>query len=242
MKVWTGLLLAATTATLAEASELQSIIQQHIEPIRTIGTALAINESGIISLTHKSTAIKSGTTNPIDPPVLTGSEYFDLALVRSRLEANHPTSPYTTAQSVRDFSNESYQFQLGIAGRLLFREIGRTLLTLNWMNTVVLGRRDEALTLQAELQALREEDAETENLVSQLVTAIDNGDELAAFGSFFSFDNDHSAAAFMTARYISSLPALLPDAADPEGFLRQTLQGARANLEDLGQVFRSWDR
>ena len=224
--------LFAVATGIGFSENLRSMIQRQLEPLQRMSHEMDIRASG-----YDSTA---AVDSNVDSPVLTGAEDLDIKYFRDYLKDRHPLEPYTTAQAVREASNMAYGTGSGIAGRLLFREGARSILVANWTNATILGRREDANKLRSEIRKLTTEETSGNSLLNQVITAMSNHDELAAFGSFFGSDEPHSAGAFLAAHYVNEVQARLTDSADPEGYLRQRLQATRDRLMVLGDLFLSY--
>ena len=147
-------------------------------------------------------------------PILTGTEAFNPDTFRETLREARGSTPYeafTTAQDVVQIANASGT----TVAQLATFGIGWAALDVNWVFATLLGDTEAAAQLLKESNALI-------NYQGLYMANVEQG---GAFVSFYPKIEANNLA--LTLRRTASemnLIALIPNAMDPEGFIRQRLQ------------------
>ena len=171
---------------------------------------------------------------------------------RMRLGAVYPAGGILTAQDVKDASIQDCPHWDETAGRLLLWEGARAVLEVNWVAATILGRVAEAERIERELLTLEEEALAAHGPLFQLVasamapysggggvpeSAADSGG--VPDGPTFDIPESYSTQAFLLAYSLNEAAAARGDVVDPDGNLRQRLEGVRDRLEGLGEIYRT---
>ena len=162
-------------------------------------------------------------------PVLTGTEGFDVDAFRQLLEESRSATPYQgfiTAEAVVTVANTGGTS----VERLTLFNVGWTALEVNWLFATLLGNSADARTLLAESNLLV-------NYESLYMANIEQG---GAFVSFYPRIEANGFAMTLrrTASELNSM-MLLPNAIDPEGFLRQRLQATFNRLTNAAEYIHN---
>ena len=164
-------------------------------------------------------------------PVLTGTEGFDVEAFREALRASRGETPYTRFQTALDVT-DLVATGSTYASQLAYFEIGWAALDVNWVFATLLGETDVAESIQAE----------TDWLVANHQLYIINMTGQGGYGVFAAFFPRFEAANLaMLLRQnaaTASLEAYIPEAIDPEGFVRQRLRGVFDRLTNSAEIIR----
>ncbi|MCY4585124.1 MAG: hypothetical protein OXB98_03710 [Bryobacterales bacterium] len=226
MKALHVLLAVALAAPLHAGSFLSG----HLKPL--------LDAQRKITIHHMPLTLKSESA--VAPPVLTGAEAYTIEAFRESLRGRHPVIEITTAQQVIDLLDmaEAAKGNLGVAGELEMVDLGRSLLTVNWVHAVILGRAEEADTLRGELDKLVSVDGKPRVTLAHFIEAR-NTSNTEAFGDFPNWTDQHSHGYFALATAMNGWHRSLPDSVDPQGYLRQRLQGLSERYMAVGNYFWS---
>ena len=164
-------------------------------------------------------------------PVLSGTAGFDVDEFREALRASRGEAPYTrylTARDVTDLVATGNTY----ASQLAYFEIGWAALDVNWVFATLLGDAEAADAIQVE----------THWLVANHPLYIANVTGQGGYGVFAAFFPRYEAAGLaMLLRQnaaTASLEAYIPDAIDPEGYVRQRLRGVFDRLTNSAELIR----
>ena len=158
-------------------------------------------------------------------PVITGTEGLDVTTIRNALGPEFPLYETRTAASVLANVNRERR-ENGLIGLLGAAAVGEAELKLNMIDALILGRRYDAETSERELSVL----AEQSNLIgfvdsdfARLVTQVGSPDHRwYAKGLALQLRG--------WALLVGSHRALIVDAIDPEGFLRQQIEAIQDSI------------
>ena len=160
-------------------------------------------------------------------PVLSGTEGFSTETFRTAIMEARGATPYeafVTANAVVEIANASGT----IASNLATFNVGWAALEVNWAFAALLGDSAAAARLLQESNTLIDYQAAFMANVEQAGNA--------GFASFYPKSEANSHA--MILRRIASemnLIALIPNALDPEGFIRQRMEVARNRLANTAE-------
>lgn len=164
-------------------------------------------------------------------PVLTGSEDFDLEAFRQSLidlRGGVTYSNFLTANDVTDLVASAGTY----SGHLAYFDIGWAALEINWVYATLLGESDTAAALQRECNwLLGQHPLYVANVTSQSAYSV--------FANLFP-RNEASGLAMLLRQSAAqaNLAAYIPEAADPEGFVRRRLQGVFERLTNSADLIR----
>lgn len=164
-------------------------------------------------------------------PVLTGTEAFDVETFRQNLRELRGETPYTsylTAQDVVDLVSTS---STG-SEQLMKFNIGWAALEVNWFYATLLGDDDMADSLAAQSAVLMSQNDWYFANVIQATSIV--------FASIFSTRSEAASLAMVLRSSAAgvSIAAYLPDAIDPEGFVRQRMQVVFDRLTNAAEFIR----
>ncbi len=152
-----------------------------------------------------------------EPPVLTGTEDFDLASFRADIPQHHPLD-IETAQQVRDLMKQAEDAQLGIAGKLVMLALGRVALRVNLVSATMLGDVDEVQRWGGALADLLDD----EDLPR--IDDLRGENSFTAYGDLFVWNRgEPHSIMFTTAMAPTLIASAIPEAMDLEGLHRQLL-------------------
>ena len=183
------------------------------------------------SVSEAMQVVRSVRSAVLAVPVLSGTESFDVDSFREALRASRGEAQYTrylTARDVTDLVATGNTY----ASQLTYFEIGWAALDVNWVFATLLGDTEVADAIQAE----------TNWLVANHPLYILNVAGQGGYGVFAAFFPRYEAANLaMLLRQnaaTASLEAYIPDAIDPEGYVRQRLRGVFDRLTNSAQLIR----
>lgn len=164
-----------------------------------------------------------------DPPVLSGTERFDIAAYRARFGENGtvPFPEIQTAQAVVD----------GLAGtatgaaRLTSFEIGFATLEYNWFAATASGNAELSGSIAAEVAELR-------RLHPAALSLLVNPSELNPFASLF-YTRAEAGQLAMILRQMAGSRAFdqhLPKEIDPEGYLSARMRAVHSRLANSAEL------
>ena len=164
-------------------------------------------------------------------PVLSGAETFDVEAFRTRLRelrGETPYSPFMTAQDVHAYVTTA------VSGSDQFTRfnVGWASLEMNWFVATLLGDAETAEALEAETAILVGQDAWYYSNVIQSGSVV--------FSTVFR-TLEEAASLSMVLRSTAAgigLGAYLPDAIDPEGFVRQRMSALFDRLTNAAEFLR----
>lgn len=157
--------------------------------------------------------------------ILTGTEAFDPDAFRQALMEARGATPYeayTTAEAVVQVANGAGT----TSAQLASFSIGWAALDVNWVFATLLGDTEAAAKLLTE----------SNSLINYQALYMANVEQGGAFASFYPRIEANSLA--LTLRRTASemnLISLIPNAMDPEGFVRQRLQIAYNRLTNAAE-------
>lgn len=204
--------------------------------IRLLAIAIAALSLGMLhaaelpaSVNDALRVVGSARNTVAEMPILTGTEAFDPDSFRETLMEARGATPYesfTTAQAVVQISNAAGT----TAAQLTTFSIGWAALEVNWVFATLLGDSEAAELLLKESNALI-------NYQAHYMANVEQG------GAFVSFYPKIEANNFaLTLRRTASemnLISLIPNAMDPEGFVRQRMQVAYNSLTNAADFVHS---
>ena len=165
-------------------------------------------------------------------PVLTGAEGFDVAAFRQALRDSRGDTPYQaflTARDVTDFVGGATTYSAQLASY----EIGWAALEVNWVYAILLGDEEQARSIQTECNwLLGQHPLYLSNVADQ--------PSYVVFASPFYQRNEASNLALSIRRVAAdvNIAAHIPNAIDPEGFVRQRLQSTFRRLTNSADFIR----
>ena len=164
-------------------------------------------------------------------PVLTGAEAFDVEIFRQRLRELRGEDPYTgflTAQDVVDLVSTA-----GTGSDQLMKfNIGWAALEVNWFFATLLGDSETAESLDTHSAVLMSQNDWYYQNVTQAASVV--------FASLFRTRAEAGSLAMVlrTSATGVTIAAYLPDAIDPEGFVRQRMQAVFDRLTNAAEFLR----
>ena len=165
-------------------------------------------------------------------PVLSGTEGFDVAAFRQALRDSRGDVPYEaflTARNVTDFVGGATTYSAQLASY----DIGWAALEMNWVYAILLGDEEQATSIQTESNWL---------LGQQALYLANVADQpgYVVFASPFYQRNEASNLAMSIRRVAAdvNIAAHIPDAMDPEGYVRQRLRSVFQRLTNTADFIR----
>ena len=164
-------------------------------------------------------------------PVLTGTEAFDVETFRLSLRELRGDTPYTaflTAQDVVDLVSTA-----GTGSDQLMKfNIGWAALEVNWFFATLLGDSETAEGLEAQSAVLMSQNDWYYSNVTQGASVV--------FASIFRSRAEAGSLAMILRSSAAgvSIAAYLPDAIDPEGFIRQRMNAVYDRLTNAAEFLR----
>ena len=164
-------------------------------------------------------------------PVLTGTEEFDVETFRQSLRELRGDTPYTaflTAQDVVDLVSTA-----GTGSDQLMKfNIGWAALEVNWFFATLLGDSETAEGLEAQSAVLMSQNDWYYSNVTQAASVV--------FASLFRTRAEAGSLAMILRSSAAgvSIAAYLPDAIDPEGFIRQRMNAVYDRLTNAAEFLR----
>ena len=165
-------------------------------------------------------------------PVLTGAEEFDVDTFRQALKDSRGDVPYEsflTARSVTDFVSGATTY----SAQLMSFDIGWAALELNWVYAILLGDGEQAKSIQTESNwLLGQHDLYLANVAEQ--------PSYVVFASPLYQRNEASDLAMSIRRVAAdvNIAAHIPNAIDPEGYVRQRLRSVFQRLTNTADFIR----
>ena len=165
-------------------------------------------------------------------PVLSGTGGFDVDTFRQALRDTRGDVPYQafpTALNITDFVGGATTY----SGQLALYDIGWAALEVNWVYATLLGEEDQASSIQAESNwLLGQHDSYLFNVVNQ--------PSYVVFASPFYQRNEAGSLSMAIRRAAAdiNIAAHIPNAVDPEGYVRQRLQSVFARLTNTADLIR----
>ena len=168
---------------------------------------------------------------PVDPgpPVLSGTEGFDIAAFRAQF--GEPGSvPFPDIQTARAIVDGISEINTG-AARLTSFEIGFAAIEYNWFAATVAGSQELAGTLAGEIKQLRQ-------LHQSLVDSVVFSLNVPPFASAFYTRPEAGRLAMNLRRMAGSavFEQFLPKAIDPEGYLAARLRAVHDRLKNSADL------
>ena len=165
-------------------------------------------------------------------PVLTGAAGFDVDVFRQALRDSRGDVPYQaflTARNVTDFVGGATTYSAQLASY----DIAWAALEVNWVYAILLGDEDQANSIQTESNwLLGQHDLYLSNVVDQ--------PSYVVFASTLYQRNEASNLAMSIRRVAAdvNIAAHIPNAIDPEGYVRQRLQSVFRRLTNTADFIR----
>ncbi len=200
--------------------------------IRPLTIAIAALSSGMLHAVELPTSVDdalrvvgSARNTVAEMPVLSGTEDFDPDTFRETLMEARGATPYesfTTAQAVVQIANEAGT----TAAQLTTFSIGWAALEVNWVFATLLGDSEAAALLLKESNAL----------INYQALYMANVEQGRAFVSFYpKIEANNFALTLRRTASEMNLISLIPNAMDPEGFVRQRMQVVYNSLTNAAE-------
>ena len=183
-----------------------------------------------VSLNRAMEIVSSARNAVSSLPVLAGTEGFDVEAFRQTLRDLRGDTPYTaylTAQNVVDLVGGAST----AAEQLVAFDIGWAALEVNWFYATLLGNTDSATSLLAESRSLIGQQ-------SWYFSNILEGSRVVFANYFPKPEANGLAMALRRSAADINVAMYIPDAIDPEGFLRQRLRGVFNRLTNSADFIR----
>ena len=165
-------------------------------------------------------------------PVLTGAEAFDVAAFREALRDSRGDVPYQaflTARDVTDLVGGATTYSAQLASY----DIGWAALEVNWVFAILLGDDEQARSIQTECNwLLGQHDLYLSNVADQ--------PSYVVFASPYYQRNEASNLSMSIRRVAAdvNIAAHIPNAIDPEGYVRQRLRSVFHRLSNTADFIR----